>query len=75
MHEQQMINASNANMFTERKVPFCYRRTEEPEEVMHQYLLPCNANAIESYRTKCKNNETECKRSETARRRNERNAT
>ena len=65
-HKGQTINASNMKMFTERKVPFCYKRKEEPEEVRHEYLLPCNANATESYTAKRKHNETECKRNETA---------
>ena len=58
-HEEQMINVSNTNMYTERKVSFCYKRKEEPEEVMRDYLLPCNANATESYRTKLNANATE----------------
>ena len=36
-------------MFTERKVPLCYKRKEQPQEIMHEYLLPCNTNAMESY--------------------------
>ena len=35
MHEEQMINVSNTNVFTKQKVPFCYKRKEEHEEVMH----------------------------------------
>ena len=48
-HEEQTINAGNMNMFAELKVPLCYKRKEEPEEVMHEHLLPCNTNATESY--------------------------
>ena len=66
-HEEQTINVSNKSMFTERKVPFCFKRKEEPEEVMHEYLPPCNANATKSYRTKRKHNETECKCSQNGR--------
>ena len=57
-HEEQSINISNMNMFTKRKVSFCYKRKEEPEEVMHEYLLPCNANVTESYRMKWNANAT-----------------
>ena len=80
--KQQTINVSNINTFTKWKVSFYYKRKEEPEAVIQEYLVPCNANAMESYRTKRKHNKTECKRNEMectrnkrAARRNKRNVT
>ena len=73
-HEEQTINVSNTNMFTERKVLFCYKRKEELEEVLHEYiptaLLRKHHGKLQT-EMEYKRNGTECKRNGTDRKRNE----